>query len=99
KEEKDSFPFDDIFNLDNRSLQTLLLNIHNNQVIVYSLYELPEKKIERLMLNIAKVRREILYEQIRYLTTVKEEDVEKARKEIVQTAIKLQKQDKIVITR
>jgi flagellar motor switch protein FliG len=90
------FTFDDLIYLDDRGTQTLLKEI-DNQVLILALKTASEEVKQKFFSNISQRAAEMIREDLEVLGAVRLSDVEAAQSTIVQTALQLEADGKIVI--
>ena len=90
------FTFDDLIHIDDRGTQTLLKEI-DNQVLILALKTASEEVKQKFFSNISQRAAEMIKEDLEVLGAVRLSDVEAAQATIVQTALQLQNDGKIVI--
>lgn len=90
------FTFDDLIHIDDRGTQTLLKEI-DNQVLILALKTSSEEVKQKFFSNISQRAAEMIQEDLEVLGAVRLSDVEAAQATIVQTALQLEADGKIVI--
>jgi flagellar motor switch protein FliG len=90
------FTFDDLIHIDDRGTQTLLKEI-DNQVLILALKTSSEEVKQKFFSNISQRAAEMIREDLEVLGAVRLSDVEAAQSTIVQTALQLEADGKIVI--
>ncbi len=90
------FTFDDLIHIDDRGTQTLLKEI-DKQVLVLALKTASEEVKQKFFSNISQRAAEMIREDIEVQGAVRLSDVEAAQATIVQTALQLEADGKIVI--
>jgi flagellar motor switch protein FliG len=90
------FTFDDLIHIDDRGTQTLLKEI-DNQVLILALKTSSEEVKQKFFGNISQRAAEMIREDLEVLGAVRLSDVEAAQSTIVQTALQLEADGKIVI--
>ena len=90
------FTFDDLIHIDDRGTQTLLKEI-DNQVLILALKTASEEVKQKFFSNISQRAAEMIREDLEVLGAVRLSDVEAAQSTIVQTALQLEADGKIVI--
>lgn len=92
------FTFDDLVFLDDRGMQTLLKEI-DKKVLVLALKSSSEEVKLRLFNNISKRAIDMILDDIDALGLVRMSEVKAAQAIIVETALKLEAEDKLTITK
>ena len=90
------FTFDDLIHIDDRGTQTLLKEI-DKQVLVLALKTASEEVKQKFFSNISQRAAEMIREDMKVQGAVRLSDVEAAQATIVQTALQLEADGKIVI--
>jgi flagellar motor switch protein FliG len=90
------FTFDDLIHIDDRGTQTLLKEI-DKQILVLALKTASEEVKQKFFSNISQRAAEMIREDIEVQGAVRLSDVEAAQATIVQTALQLEADGKIVI--
>lgn len=90
------FTFDDLIFIDDRGTQALLKEI-DNQVLILALKTASEEVKQKFFGNISQRAAEMIREDLEVLGAVRLSDVEAAQSTIVQTALQLESDGKIVI--
>jgi flagellar motor switch protein FliG len=90
------FTFDDLIHIDDRGTQMLLKEIEN-QVLILALKTASEEVKQKFFSNISQRAAEMIREDLEVLGAVRLSDVEAAQATIVQTALQLESDGKIVI--
>lgn len=90
------FTFDDLIHIDDRGTQTLLKEI-DKQVLVLALKTASEEVKQKFFSNISQRAAEMIREDIEVQGAVRLSDVETAQATIVQAALQLEAEGKIVI--
>lgn len=93
------FVFEDIVTLDNRSLQTVIMNIDDGIIIAKALKGAPKEIREHILLAMNQKRREALLEDEEVLGPIRREDVEEAQLKIANIVKELESKNEIVIQR
>ncbi len=88
------FVFEDLANVDDRSIRTLLRHVSNDQLAL-ALKSASEALKKKLLGNISERAGEIIREDMEAMGPVKRSSVEKAQQEIVRTARKLEEEDQL----
>ncbi len=95
---KRMFVFEDIVNLDNRSIQRVIKDIEN-QDLQYALKVASEDVREVIFRNMSKRMAEIFKEEMEYMGPVRLRDVEEAQTRIVATIRRLEEAGEVIIAR
>ncbi len=95
---KRMFVFEDILNLDNRSIQRFLRDVENNQLAI-ALKGATEEVQKLIFTNMSKRLAEMIREDIEFMGPVRLKDVEEAQQKIVNIIRKLEDAGEIVISR
>jgi flagellar motor switch protein FliG len=90
------FTFDDLVHIDDRGMQTLLKEI-DNQVLVLSLKTASEEVKQKFFNNISARAAELIKEDLDVMGAVRLSEVEGAQAQIVQKALQLEAEGKIII--
>ena len=93
---KHLFTFEDIFNLDERSIQQIMREV-STETLTLSLKTCAEDLKEKVFRNISSRAAEVIKEDLEVMGPVRLSDVEKAQTEIVKVASRLEEEGKIVI--
>jgi flagellar motor switch protein FliG len=94
--DKRMFKFEDLDNLDDRSLQRLLREIENGELVM-ALKGAPEDFRERFFRNVSKRQAEMLKEDLDALGPVRVTDVDDAQQKIISTAKRLEEEGAIFL--
>jgi len=92
------FVFDDLVNLDDRGIQTLLKEV-DNQTLILALKTADEIIKAKIYNNLSKRASEMLQEDMEVMGPTKLSDVEKAQTTMTQMALRLEGEGKIVIAK
>jgi flagellar motor switch protein FliG len=93
---KHLFTFEDIFNLDERSIQMIMREV-STETLTLSLKTCTDDLKEKIFRNISSRAAELIKEDLDVMGPVRLKDVEKAQSEIVKVASKLEEEGTIVI--
>ena len=93
---KHLFTFDDVFNLDDRGLQTIMREV-NSSTLTLALKTCNDDLKEKIFRNISSRAAEMIKEDLEVMGPVRLSDVEKAQSEVVKVASRLEEEGKIVI--
>jgi len=88
------FVFEDLLNVDDRAIRTLLRHVSNDQLAL-ALKAASDALKGKLLGNISERAAEIIREDMEAMGPVKRSAVEKAQQEIVRTARKLEEEDQL----
>ena len=94
--EKQLFTFDDLGNLDDRSIQILLREIDTKDLAL-ALKTASEELKEKFLRNLSERAREMMLEDMEVMGPVRIKDVENAQQKIVDIAKKLESEGKIIL--
>ncbi len=92
------FVFDDLINLDDRGVQTLLRSVDNN-VLLLALKTADESIKNKILGNLSQRAAEMLMEDMEVMGPTRLSEVEKAQTQITQLALKLEAEGQIAIAR
>ncbi|MCB9528919.1 MAG: flagellar motor switch protein FliG [bacterium] len=92
------FVFDDLINLDDRGVQTLLKEV-DNQTLILALKTADEVIRNKIFNNLSQRAVEMLKEDMEVMGPTKLSDVEKAQTTMTQVALRLEAEGKIVIAK
>ncbi len=90
------FLFDDLVNLDDKGIQTLLKEVSNDDLVL-ALKTASEELKTKIFKNMSQRAAQILKEEMEVRGAVRVSDVEKAQQNIVKVARKLEQEGKIVL--
>jgi flagellar motor switch protein FliG len=90
------FIFEDLSYIDTRGLQLVLREV-NNDVLVVALKTAPEELTDKLFSCISSRAVDMIKEDMAAMAPVRLADVEEAQQQIIQIALKLQEEGKVVI--
>lgn len=93
---KHLFTFEDIFKLDDRSIQAIMREV-SNDTLTLAMKASPEDVKEKVFRNISSRAAEMIKEDIEVMGPVRLSDVEKAQTEIIKIVRKMEEDGKIVI--
>ncbi len=94
--EQQLFIFDDLGNLDDRSIQILLREIDTKDLAL-ALKTATEELKEKFLINLSERAREMMMEDMEVMGPVRIKDVENAQQKIVDIAKKLESEGKIIL--
>lgn len=92
------FVFEDIVTLDNKTIQRILREV-DNQDLVLALKGSSEEVKNKIFANVSKRQAEMLQEDLQYMGPVRLRDVEEAQQKIVAIIRKLEDAGEIIISR
>ncbi len=90
------FNFEDLLNVQGRGIQSLIKEVSNNQLLL-ALKTASDELKDRIMASVSKRAAEVLLDDLMAMGPVKLSEVEQAQQEIVDTALRLEAEGKIVI--
>jgi flagellar motor switch protein FliG len=90
------FVFEDLINLDDRSIRALLKEVSNDELLV-ALKTASENLAKKIFGNLSQRAAEMLREDMEVMGPVKVKDVEQAQQNIIKTARRLEEEGKIVL--
>ena len=93
---KKMFTFDDLVNIDNRGMQLILREVRN-ETLTLALKTASNKVQDKIFANISERAKTMIQEDLETLGPVRLSDVETAQQGIVQLALRLEEEGKIVI--
>ena len=93
---KHLFTFEDIFSLDERSIQMIMREV-STETLTLSLKTCTDDLKEKIFRNISSRAAELIKEDLEVMGPVRLSDVEKAQTEIVKVATRLEEEGTIVI--
>ena len=93
---KHLFTFEDIFNLDERSIQQIMREV-STETLTLSLKTCTDELKDKIFRNISSRAADLIKEDLEVMGPVRLSDVEKAQTEIVKVASRLEEEGKIVI--
>jgi flagellar motor switch protein FliG len=92
------FVFDDLMNVDDKAIQTILKEVENDSLLI-ALKTAPITLQEKIFKNMSSRAAEYLKDDLDMLGPVKLSDVEKAQQTIVNIALKLEEEGKIMLAK
>jgi len=92
------FLFDDLVNLDDRSIQLLLKEVTTDELSI-ALKTAPEALKEKIFKNMSQRAVQLLKEEMELKGPVRVSEVQKAQQNIVKIARKLEAEGKLVLTK
>ncbi len=92
------FVFEDVINLDNRSIQRVIREV-NNQELAMSLKVASEEVSNKIFKNMSKRQVELIKEEMEFMGPVRLRDIEEAQQKIVNLIRKLEDTGEIIIAR
>lgn len=93
---KKMFTFEDLIGVEDRSMQLILREVGNDTMTI-ALKTASEKVSQRLYSNISERAREIIQEDLEVMGPVRLSDVDAAQQSIVQIALRLEQEGKVII--
>lgn len=93
---KHLFTFDDVFNLDDRGIQTIMREV-NSGTLTLAIKTCSDDLKEKIFRNISSRAAQMIKEDLEVMGPVRLSDVEKAQSEVVKVASRLEEEGKIVI--
>lgn len=93
---KHLFTFDDIFKLDDRSIQGIMREI-SNDALTLAMKTAPEEIKEKIFRNISSRAAEMIKEDLEVMGPVRLSDVEKAQSEIIKIVRRMEEEGKVVL--
>ncbi len=90
------FVFEDLLNVDDRGIQTILKEV-NNETLILALKGASDELKAKIFKNVSSRAAEMLKDDLETMGPVKLSDVEAAQGEIVRTAMRLEEEGKIVL--
>lgn len=92
------FTFDDLARLDARAMRELLREVPTER-LTYALKGAPEKVANTIFLGLSSRAADLIRDDLEVLGSIKRADVEAARKEIVQAALRLENEGRVDLGR
>lgn len=93
---KHLFTFDDIFKLDDRSIQGIMREL-SNDTLTLAMKTAPDQIKEKIFRNISSRAAEMIKEDLEVMGPVRLSDVEKAQGEIIKIVRRLEEEGKVVL--
>ena len=93
---KHLFTFDDVFQLDDRSIQSIMREV-SNDTLTLAMKTSPEDVKNKIFKNISSRAAEMIKEDLEVMGPVRLSDVEKAQSEIIKIVRKMEEEGKIVL--
>jgi len=93
---KHLFTFDDVFQLDDRSIQSIMREV-SNDTLTLAMKTSPEEVKNKIFKNISSRAAEMIKEDLEVMGPVRLSDVEKAQSEIIKIVRKMEEEGKIVL--
>jgi len=90
------FLFEDLVNLDDRSIRTLLKEVGNDELML-ALKTAPDALMDKIFSNVSQRAAEMMKEDMEVMGPVKLRDVEQAQLNIIKTARRLEEEGKLVL--
>jgi len=92
------FVFDDLMNVDDKAIQTILKSVENDSLLA-ALKTAPLGLQEKIFKNMSSRAADYLKDDLEILGPMKLSDVEKAQQVIVNVALKLEEEGKIMLAK
>jgi len=93
---KHLFTFEDVFNLDDRSIQSIMREV-SNDTLTLAMKTSPDEVKEKIFRNISSRAADMIKEDLEVMGPVRLSDVEKAQGEIIKIVRKMEEEGKIVL--
>lgn len=93
---KHLFTFEDIFKLDDRSIQAIMREV-SNDTLTLAMKTSPDEVKEKIFRNISSRAAEMIKEDLEVMGPVRLSDVDKAQSEIIKVVRKMEEEGKIVL--
>jgi flagellar motor switch protein FliG len=93
---KHLFTFEDVFSLDDRSIQSVMREV-SNDTLTLAMKTSPEDVKDKIFRNISSRAAEMIKEDLEVMGPVRLSDVEKAQSEIIKIVRKMEEEGKIVL--
>jgi flagellar motor switch protein FliG len=93
---KHLFTFEDVFSLDDRSIQSVMREV-SNDTLTLAMKTSPDEVKEKIFKNISSRAAEMIKEDLEVMGPVRLSDVEKAQSEIIKIVRKMEEEGKIVL--
>jgi flagellar motor switch protein FliG len=93
---KHLFTFEDIFQLDDRAIQSVMREV-SNDVLTLAMKTSPDEVKDKIFRNISSRAAEMIKEDLEVMGPVRLSDVEKAQSEIIKIVRKMEEEGKIVL--
>ena len=90
------FSFEDLINIQGRGIQSLIKEISNDQLVL-ALKTASDVIKDKILSGVSRRAAEIILDDLMAMGPVKLSDVEKAQQEIVDTALRLESEGKIIV--
>jgi len=90
------FTFEDVFRLDDRSIQSVMREI-SNDTLTLAMKTSPDEVKDKIFKNISSRAAEMIKEDLEVMGPVRLSDVEKAQSEIIKIVRKMEEEGKIVL--
>lgn len=90
------FVFDDIINLDDRSVQKVLKEVDNKD-LSYALKAVSEELKNKILSNMSKRAADIVIEELKYMGPVRLREVEDAQQKIIEIIRRLEEEGQVVV--
>jgi flagellar motor switch protein FliG len=93
---KHLFTFEDVFSLDDRSIQSVMREV-SNDTLTLAMKTSPDEVKDKIFKNISSRAAEMIKEDLEVMGPVRLSDVEKAQSEIIKIVRKMEEEGKIVL--
>jgi flagellar motor switch protein FliG len=93
---KHLFTFEDVFALDDRSVQSVMREV-SNDTLTLAMKTSPDEVKEKIFRNISSRAADMIKEDLEVMGPVRLSDVEKAQSEIIKIVRKMEEEGKIVL--
>jgi flagellar motor switch protein FliG len=93
---KHLFTFEDIFQLDDRSIQSIMREV-SNDTLTLAMKTSPDEVKDKIFKNISSRAAEMIKEDLEVMGPVRLSDVEKAQSEIIKIVRKMEEEGKVVL--
>lgn len=93
---KHLFTFEDVFHLDDRSIQSIMREV-SNDTLTLAMKTSPDEVKDKIFKNISSRAAEMIKEDLEVMGPVRLSDVEKAQSEIIKIVRKMEEEGKIVL--
>lgn len=93
---KHLFTFDDVFALDDRSIQSIMREV-SNDTLTLAMKTSPDEVKDKIFRNISSRAAEMIKEDLEVMGPVRLSDVEKAQSEIIKIVRKMEEEGKVVL--
>jgi len=94
---KHLFTFEDVFKLDDRSIQAIMREV-SNDTLTLAMKTSPDEVKDKIFRNISSRAAEMIKEDLEVMGPVRLSDVEKAQSEIIKVVRKMEEEGKVVLS-